>query len=146
MTSTAQGPSDESTRIFPIVLLVAFLLHNAEEAISYSSYRELSQALIRTVFFHSYSAPSTHSFHVALLAVSAFGSAAMIWARLNPSRPAAVMLVRGLALLMLGNVFIPHVPAAILLGGYAPGVVTAVLMHVPIAGFVLVRLQRASAA
>lgn len=130
----------------PIALLVVFLLHNAEEAISYSSYREPSQALIRTVFFNSYSAPSTDSFHVALLAASFVGSAAMIWARFNPSRPAAAMLVRGLALLMLGNVFIPHVPAAILLGGYAPGVVTAVLLNVPIASFVLVRLRRGSTA
>ncbi len=42
---------------------------------------------------------------------------------------------------MLGNVFIPHVPAAILLGGYAPGIVTAVLLNFPIAGYVLSRLR-----
>ena len=144
MSSIAHRPNEEIARIFPIALLIAFLLHNAEEAITYGSYRETSQALIRTAFFHSFSAPSTDSFHGALLAVSAVGSVAMIWARLNPSRPAAAVLVRGLALLMLGNVFIPHVPAAILFGGYAPGVVTAVLLNVPIAGFVLVCLQRAA--
>lgn len=144
MSSIAHGPRKEIARIFPIALLVAFLLHNAEEAISYGSYREPSQVLIRTLFVHSYSAPSADSFHAALLAVSAVGSAAMIWARLNPLRPAAAVLVRGLALLMLGNVFIPHVPAAILLGGYAPGVVTAVFLNLPLAGFVLVRLQRSS--
>lgn len=128
-------------RFLPIALLVTFLLHNAEEAIFYGSYREASQALIRTAFFESYTAPSTCSFHGALLAISAAGSAAMTWARLNRSRPAATILVRGLALLMLGNVFIPHVPAAILLGGYAPGIVTAVLLNFPIAGYVLSRLR-----
>jgi len=144
MPTIESGPNEEIDRILPIALLLAFVLHNAEEAISYSSYRDTSQALIRAAFFDSYSAPSVCTFHGALLAVSAVASAAMIWARLNSSRPTAAILVRGLALLMLGNVFIPHVPAAILLGGYAPGFVTAVLLNLPIAGFVLLRLRRAT--
>lgn len=33
---------------------------------------------------------------------------------------------------MLVNVVVPHVPAALFAGGYAPGVVTAVLVSLPV--------------
>ena len=36
-----------------------------------------------------------------------------------------------LAVTLLLNVFIPHVPAAVALGGYSPGVITAVLVNLP---------------
>jgi len=37
------------------------------------------------------------------------------------------------------NVFIPHVPAAVALGGYAPGVATAVLINLPFSIYFLRR-------
>ena len=41
-------------------------------------------------------------------------------------------LTFGYFVTMLANVFVPHVPAAILFGGYAPGIVTAVLINFPL--------------
>src|SRR5437660_2794948 len=48
----------------------------------------------------------------------------------RPKRGAAwaVLFVQSLFLV---NVFLPHLPAAVILGGYAPGVVTAVAIQLP---------------
>ena len=40
---------------------------------------------------------------------------------------------------MLVNVVVPHIPAAIIFRGYAPGVVTAVLINLPVLTFLSVR-------
>lgn len=39
---------------------------------------------------------------------------------------------------MLVNVFVPHVPASILFRGYTPGVVTAVLVNLPLMSALIV--------
>jgi hypothetical protein len=44
-------------------------------------------------------------------------------------KPYLVVLLAGVMLL---NVLIPHLPAAVAFGGYAPGVVTAVLINAPV--------------
>lgn len=41
-------------------------------------------------------------------------------------------LTFGYVIAMLINVFVPHIPAAIWFGGYAPGVVTAGLINLPV--------------
>src|ERR1022692_3728565 len=38
----------------------------------------------------------------------------------------------GYIVTMLVNVFVPHIPAAVVFRGYAPGVVTAVLLNLPV--------------
>lgn len=40
-------------------------------------------------------------------------------------------MVCGLGGVFLANVFLPHIPAAILAGGYSPGVLTAALVNLP---------------
>lgn len=48
-------------------------------------------------------------------------------------------LTFGSIIAMLVNVFVPHLPAAIMFRGYAPGVVTAVLFNLPVMTFLSVR-------
>jgi hypothetical protein len=43
---------------------------------------------------------------------------------------------------MLANVVVPHVPAAIVFHGYAPGVVTAVLINLPVMSILVIRMLR----
>ena len=43
---------------------------------------------------------------------------------------------------MLLNVFVPHVPATMLFRSYAPGVVTAVFVNLPITTMLLTRVFR----
>ena len=48
-------------------------------------------------------------------------------------------LLFGSIVAMLVNVFVPHVPAAILFRGYAPGVVTAVFINLPLMSWLVLR-------
>ena len=48
-----------------------------------------------------------------------------------------------LAVAMVVNVVVPHVPAAVLTGGYVPGVVSAVLVNLPVAASYLRRARGA---
>lgn len=125
----------------PVALLLAFMLHNLEEALTFGTYRESAQTVIRQIVFPHYSAPSVDAFLTALAVVSLFAVLLMAWATRNPSSGLALVLVRGLACIMLLNVALPHIPAAILFGGYAPGVITAVLVNLPVACIVLVCLR-----
>ena len=43
---------------------------------------------------------------------------------------------------MLVNVFVPHLPAALWFRSYAPGVVTAVLVNLPLMSYLAVRALR----
>ena len=129
------------SRLIPLALLLAFFLHNLEEALTFSAYREAAEMLLRKLTSSELSIPSHNSFLSALVVVSLIAALAMAWAMLQPSRRSAFVMVQGLAWIMLINVLVPHVPASILLGGYAPGVITAVFVNTPIAGFALVRLR-----
>ena len=69
----------------------------------------------------------------------------LAWASCTQREPQAWLAVKLTASVLLANVFIPHVPAAIALGGYAPGVITAVAVNLPLGVWILGR-KRASRA
>jgi len=48
----------------------------------------------------------------------------------------------GYIVAMLANVFVPHVPATLLFRSYTPGVVTAVLINLPVMSFLALRAVR----
>lgn len=121
-------------------LLTAYLLHNIEEALTFKAFSAQSQAFIREYLFATYTAPTVAFFQIALVAVSAIAAFAMVWALVYPHRRSASLFAQGLAWIMLLNVLLPHIPAAILLDGYSPGLITAVALNLPVAVFALVRL------
>tara|TARA_R110000765_G_scaffold84872_2_gene163963 strand:- start:226 stop:660 length:435 start_codon:yes stop_codon:yes gene_type:complete len=123
----------------PIVLLIIVLLHNIEEALTYGIYRERSQAIIQQFFGSDFTSPTVTSFHFALVLVSLAAALAMGWVLLLPARISALVIVRGFAWIMLLNVLIPHVPAAFMLGGYSPGLLTASVVNLPITVYILVK-------
>jgi hypothetical protein len=51
-------------------------------------------------------------------------------------------LLFGYIVAMLANVFIPHIPASFEFRSYTPGVVTAVLINLPVMGFLSIRAVR----
>lgn len=51
-------------------------------------------------------------------------------------------LTFGYIVAMLANVFVPHVPAAFVFRGYAPGLVTAVLINLPVMSLLTFRMLR----
>ena len=53
-----------------------------------------------------------------------------------------VYLMFGYIVAMLANVFMPHIPASFVFHSYAPGAVTAVLINLPVMGFLSIRAVR----
>lgn len=118
--------------LFPI----AVTLHNAEEAIWMPGWaaKHLEDVVGRP--------PGATEIRTALvvLTVAAF-VATCLSVRRGPESVWAY-LTFGYIIAMLANVFVPHVPAAIVVRGYAPGVVTAVLINLPVMSLLAVRMVR----
>jgi len=118
--------------VFPI----AVTLHNAEEAIWMHGWaaNHLEDVVGRP--------PGATEIRAALvvLTVAAF-VATYLSVRRGPESIWAY-LTFGYIIAMLANVFVPHVPAAIVVRGYAPGVVTAVLLNLPLMSYVALRAVR----
>lgn len=111
--------------LFPI----AVALHEGEEAISMPSWASSHAARLP---FHP---PSATAIRLALLALTlAAFMITYLSARKGPQSLWAY-LVFGSIVAMLVNVFVPHVPAAIRFHGYAPGVITAVVISLPVTSF-----------
>jgi hypothetical protein len=118
--------------LFPI----AVTLHNAEEAIWMPRWAagHAMQLPVRP--------PGAEEIWVALVVftVAAF-AVTYLSARRGPESIWAY-LTFGYIVTMLANVLVPHVPAAIVFRGYAPGVVTAVLINLPVMSLLTFRMLR----
>lgn len=136
MRPTILGADPDTRRRAAAGLLAAALtLHDLEEALGYP--------LTRPVLLRSWpAAPPVEAFWAALAVVTGVGVAAAAWAAYGPSSPVKRGVLRAIAAILLINVLVPHVPAAVILGGYAPGVVTAVAVNLPLCLLAL-RLLRA---
>ena len=118
--------------LFPI----AVTLHNTEEAIWMPRWRASHAAQLPV---H----PPGAAEIIAALVV--FTAAAFAVTYLSARRgPESIWsyLTFGYIVAMLANVFVPHVPAAIVFRGYVPGVVTAVLINLPVMSILLLCLLR----
>jgi len=118
--------------LFPIALT----LHNAEEAIWMPSWqvRHAGQLPIHP--------PGAVQIRVllVLLTVAAY---AVTWLSVRRGPGSVwVYLTFGYIVAVLVNVLVPHVPAAIAFRGYAPGVVTAVLINLPLMSVLIVGAVR----
>jgi len=117
--------------LFPI----ATTAHNLEEAIW----------LPRFVAAHAselpwHVEPGQFRFGLVVLTVAAWIVTYFSWRRGRQTWWAYMLF--GYIVAMLVNVFVPHIPAAIVFGGYAPGVVTAVVVNLPVMAFLVVRALR----
>ncbi|MHB0972379.1 MAG: HXXEE domain-containing protein [Thermoanaerobaculia bacterium] len=123
-------------------LFFAFLAHNVEEAATAGAYlpriRSVASEILGVAVVAVRVTPT--SFGWALVAVSAAGLVTALLGRRWP------YLSIVLAAVMLVNVVMPHVPAAVALGGYSPGLVTAVLVNLPYSGWFLRRSLREGSA
>ena len=107
--------------LFPI----AITIHNLEEAIWLPGF----VAAHRTDLPWSVD-PGQFRFALVVLTTAAWVVTYLSW-RTGPQTVWAYLLF-GYIVAMLVNVFVPHIPAAIMFQGYAPGVVTAVLVNLPV--------------
>lgn len=100
----------------------AFALHNLEEALTAPAFFDDLPPSLPIPW------PSAAAFQIATAIVTILGLALVLFAiRRDRTWPVTI-----LATIMLINVAVPHLPLAILNGGYAPGVATALLLNLPI--------------
>jgi hypothetical protein len=117
--------------LFPI----AVTLHNGEEAFSIPKWVSAHGAQVplhpnAAKLWLGWLALTGVSFVVTYL--SARKGKGTVWA----------YLLFGYVAAMLANVFIPHIPATLIFGEYTPGVVTAVLVNLPVMSLLLFRAVR----
>lgn len=120
------------------LLFAAVLLHNSEEAATYAWTRAEATALIRRVW-PAAELPAPLELQVAALVLTVAVGGLLFWAARTPRERAGWFAVKATAAVFLANVLVPHVPAAIALGGYAPGVITAVAVNLPLCLWILAR-------
>lgn len=77
---------------------------------------------------------------LVVLAIAAL-AVTYVNARKGPQSLGAYLMF-GYVVAMLANVFVPHVPATFLFRSYTPGVVTAVLINLPVMGYLAIRMLR----
>lgn len=117
--------------LFPI----AITIHNIEEAIWLPGFvvAHGSEVLWRVQ-------PGEFRFALIVLTVAACIITYLSWR--NGRQTVWAYLLFGCVTATLLNVFVPHVPAALVFGGYAPGVVTAVTINLPVMTWLLILAVR----
>jgi hypothetical protein len=106
--------------LFPLVAT----LHNAEEAIWFPAWSK------RAGRWHSPVAPGVFRFAVAVFTLLAF---AVTWlSALSGKQTVWTYLLFGYMIAMLANVLVPHIAATVAMRSYMPGVVTGVLVNLPV--------------
>ena len=108
-------------------LVGALTVHNVEEALTMGPFLR-SGAAVGPV------APGPDLLVPFLVAVTAVTAGAwVLGAAATTGRRWAGDALAVLAVVMVVNVVVPHVPGALLTGGYVPGVVSAVAVNLPVA-------------
>lgn len=133
-----------SYRTLQWLVAIFAVLHNLEEALTIPSYApEVRQRLSRVLPSTVLAATEDLSlFYVALAVATVVPILVVLVATTGrPSRGAA-WTVAFVQSLLLVNVVIPHIPAAVALGGYAPGLATAVAINLPYSVYFLRRSVR----
>jgi hypothetical protein len=110
-------------------LVGALTIHNLEEALAMGPFLGAGTSVGPVQPGPALLVP----FLVAVTVVTVAAWALAGWATAARPRPWARAALGVLALVMVVNVLVPHVPAALVTGGYVPGVVSAVLVNLPVA-------------
>ena len=115
---------------------VTLVLHTAEEYLAFPSYLSSASRLSRWLpppgLLHN-----SQSMRVALVMATVLPLAVIVWAILRPRKALliSVLLLESILLVNAGW----HILAALVRDGYAPGVITAVLINLPFGVYVLRR-------
>lgn len=123
-----------------LLLISALALHNLEEGLAYSLMRGRVATLLHELGFGWWS-PAPEMFALVLTILTLGVGALVAWAATGSTSGTKIGVLRVVAVVLLINVALPHLPAAAALGGYAPGVVTSLLINLPVSLWVLFRLR-----
>jgi hypothetical protein len=130
-----------SFRIIAWAFVVGEGLHNLEEWLTLRAFLPRAQAMLAR-FGPGFAEPPWPVLQVGFVLVAV--APAVLVALATTGRRSGVKdwLVCWCAATYLANVFLPHIPLTIMAGGYTPGVVTAVLLNLPICSALLVQAVR----
>ena len=131
-------------RFLQWLLFLCVALHNLEEGVAAKSYLPRVHNLLRQHVPATLLGvvPTLDRFYIALLGATLVPLVLTVIATTGKPSRLKSYLVAVIAMGLLLNVFIPHVPAAVALGGYAPGVATALLLNLPFSIYFLRRSVR----
>jgi hypothetical protein len=114
-----------TSRFFFTSLIISFILHNLEEAISICSYPVQSPV--------SFITPASCSqFLWAVSIITMAGITAYIFAMRTNKTAIYLFISTTLSVTLLFNVFVPHVLVAIYTLQYTPGLASAILLNLPL--------------
>ena len=123
-----------SYRSLQRTLALVIALHNAEEGITAGEYLPRVREIIDRVPAlreRGLLAPSLPRLYLALIVVTLVPALVIGWATTGRDSSVKREVVAVIAAALLWNVFLPHVSAMIVLHGYAPGGVTALVVNLP---------------
>ena len=123
-----------SYRSLQRTLALVIALHNAEEGITAGAYLPRVREIIERVPAlreRGLLPPSLPRLYLALIVVTLVPALIIGWATTGRDSSVKREVVAVIAAALLWNVFLPHIPAMIVLRGYVPGGVTALLVNRP---------------
>jgi uncharacterized protein with HXXEE motif len=128
------------TRRAALWLIPSFIaLHNVEEAVTFRRYLPAVRALAPDSFRTFLGHVTYPEVLLALTVVTLAPLAVVAWVNARPTSQLALWLVVTIQMVMLVNALWHLAAAAFLFRGYAPGVVTAVVVNLPFSVYVLRR-------
>jgi hypothetical protein len=140
LAGPAAGETDKR-RPLALLLVAAVCLHNLEEWLAFGAYGEPFHQL-----FARWNIPLTlpplRVMEIGLIGATLVPVTLIVVALRGQRRWWKDALLVGVAGVFLLNVFVPHVVAALAIGGYAPGLVTALLLNLPICSLMLRRVSQ----
>ena len=119
------------------ILPFGFMLHNIKEAIFIEDWIRKSPLSIRYFV-------STKQFVIAVTLFTALGFFAVFVKSMYKNEERFLILVTGFSGMLLLNVFFPHLIAALALSMYVPGVITALLINLPLTVYILWHIHKTS--
>lgn len=116
-----------------LLFLLSFTLHNLEEALWMPKWKPPGSV--------SFLKPAPkNEFYFALIVLTALSYLAVCLLAIFPEQRIFTYLLAGFLGAMAFNAIFPHLAATIVMRKYAPGVVTAVLLMLPVNGLVMLYL------
>jgi Protein of unknown function with HXXEE motif len=123
--------------LVPIVMTA----HNLEEAVFMPAFLKARNNAIPDFLTDLLPAITYRQFLIAVVVATLIPYAIAMAGNLGQERSAAVYLLLGLQVVMLFNV-LAHLVMTAIMGGYAPGVATALLLNLPFSLYLLRRAAR----
>jgi len=135
--------ADFSFRTFCFLLIVAIAAHNFEEWLTFPHFGGSMSLFGSWLGMPLQPTKSWPVRQMALIVATILPASLLLWAGTGKHFRAKAWIACFIAAIFLANVAVPHVPQSLLKGGYTPGLVTALLVNLPLCGAMLFRARSA---